>query len=674
MRNTIDIFFFRIDFLSRVCYVNEPYLMNEQKLTVLGEAPLALDSGGKLRSRIGTLFVDDRVLITLPRMTHAMQRLHYLGLHPSVKIDDLEDAVDLIMGEASVLIRQDPSRANMAVAFEADELLQTIVPKQNIRFLHARNACVQEEIRRRGEYWRISPRPQEDAEVVSAIEQSKIAIGGLPLYYYSPNTGTRHLTVQAFRELGRLETEPLRQHLAEIQKYLAGRNRLAKPEVALFGLKPGSAFGADTFKQYDFASADAGQLRALHRELCAAFEGAAEENLQCDDVKNEFWRNRMFACLMDEHNDTLAEKLVSGLTEEFFRQIEWLPGGRIDKGGLMFDSVFDDPDARQSGLCDLRVRDFIFNYVREFGDLEYVNIGRLLPGLRKRQAPGAHRAYIAEVKHRNAPKPLLRILRMQKWGIAGRLEADRKHRNLLRAIMETQDYTEYTLDRRSGCWQLGMPLPKRIDVRTIPEDYLWEEDGNSSVIRIWATYYERDFIEGLATDKITKAQLGNASFALRLAEWLGFAAAPNLVVGRMTTDNQEAVFDQGDEILRLDESGLPCEILVADCAGTFVDYESPLTAFAKAYAQPVLSRLEKIPAQDHAAFAQAYLASMERQLLQIQEKCRSRRKGLLSFFSDRKGGPLSFVFRWKHVIDRLAHTDVPNVVATIRKAIDDNKG
>ena len=655
--------------------------MDGLKLDLIGDEPLKRDGKGNLLSRIGTLFVEDRTLITVGGKTHASQRMEYLRLvnearaakrRKPIVIEQLCDAVDLIMEGPYILIRPEPSC--MELAYEADELLQTIASKQEIRFLHAHWAPVQEAIREHGDYWRISPHPKKETEVVSAIEQSKIAIGGLPIYYYSSATGTRYLSLQTFRGLGGMEAEPLRLHLVEIKEYSQRRNRGFYPEVALFGLRPDSTFDAGAFKAYDFAAADEARLRAWHGELCDAFEEATEERLLNGDVGDAFWRNRLFARLVDERNDTQSEKLIGGLTEEFFRQIEWLPGGRIDKTGeLLFDPVFDEPLDQQVGLCDVRVKGFIFNYVREFGDLEYVNIGRLLPGLRKKPAPGAHRAYIAEVKSRNMAEPVLRILRVQKWGIAERLrdpppDADNP---LLSAILETQYYTEYTLNRRSGCGQLGMPLPKRIDVRNIPEDYLW--GGKDDVSRIWVTYFERDFIEGLATDKITKTQLGNADFARRLAKCLGYIAAPNIVVGRMTADESEAIFDQGDEILILDEEGLPREILAADYAGTFVDYKRPLIDFAEAYANPVLSRWEKIPAPDREEFAATYLASMKEHLIVIQEKCRFRRRELFSLFVDYKGGEKSFVNRWEDVIDRLAGTDVEKLIAKIRAVIDANK-
>ena len=656
--------------------------MNEKTIELIGGDPLAVDSNGKLVSRIGTLFVNDGVLVTLPRMTHAMQRMHYYqeyvckqrraqGEPLPAEVDVWEDAIDLIMEGSSVLIREDnPSR--MELAFEADELLQTIVSKRQIRFLHARKKPVQEAIRLRGEYWRISPQPKKVEEVVSAIEQSKIAIGGLPIYYYSPVTGTRYLTLQTFRELRDLAPVALQLHLVEIQKYSVLRNRHYYYEVALFGLKPDSGFGAETLQAYDFQSADAEQLRAWHRELCKAFEDAVEEKLQNDNVKDEFWRNRMFACLVDERNETLAEKLVSGLSEEFFRQIEWLPGGRVKNKELIFDPIFDDPKAVEMGLCDTYVKRFIFNYVREFVDLECVNIGRLLPGLRNRPVEGAHRAYLAEVKRRNAPEAALRILRVQRFGVREYL-AEAQDGNLLRAIMRSQDYTEYTLDRRLGCWELDMPLAERYDMHIIPDEYYWNEKSED-VSRIWLTYYERDFIEGLATDKVSKTHLANTAFALQFARLLGRAAAPNMVVGRMTADQSEVIFDHGDEMLRLDELGIPCEIFVADHAGTFSDYTSPLINFADAYTKPVLSRLTKIPKRDRNAFAATYLSSMETQLVQMQDKYNRYRHGFDSLFRHSKQGDESFSDRWKKVLERLKDTDMKAVVETIRELIDANKG
>lgn len=646
-------------------------------LQLLGGAPLATDAEGRLVSHIGTLFVPANVLITMPRMTHAMQRLYYrdhlntlrrqegLGALTEEETYAVWDtAVDLIMQDDDVLIRPEPNR--MALAFEADERLQEIVSKQHVRFLHARDANVQQAIRERGEYWRISARPQKPEEIASAVARSKIAIGGRPLYYYSPVTGTRFLTVEGFRSLEKLPTEELRQHLIEIRDYSAMRNRAHHSEVGFFGAD--KTFDETTFAPFRFENAPDDQLRTWHAELDRRFSAAVAPLLHVDRPLDPAWCNRLFACLMDERNDTLSDSVVSGLTPEFFRQVHWFPGGRVEKGELIFDPVFDEFNARPddpslAGLCDQRVKGFICNYIREFGELRYVNIGGLLPGLRKRPARGGHRAYLAEIKHGGAADPILRILRIQQWGIRERLD---EGKDLLWAIMEAYEYTEYTMDRRLACWELGMPLPVRMDTRTVPETYHGKNRAYHGT-RIWTTYYERDFIHGLATDKIPEACLRDDAFALRVARLLGQAAAPNIVVGR-TTEKGEVTFDSGDEMLLMDDgTGLPGRIVVADHAGTFNDYESPLVKFAADYARPVLSRVGRI--SNPMAFAATYIHAFTERLQEMQAEYRQKRRAFDTLFQNSKQGEKTLSWRWVKVLARLESTDPYALADGINRAV-----
>jgi hypothetical protein len=646
------------------------------RLEIIGEHPLAMNAAGKLKSRIGTIFVDSRVLITLPRLTHALQRLFFrdrlntlrLQLGKNALTEEETDAVwetgvDLIMTDNDILIRPEPAR--MVLAFEADEILQELISKRHIRFLHVRNVKVQQAIRERGEYWRISAQPQKDHEIIRAIAQSKIAIGGRPLYYYNLTTGTRFLTVQAFDTLSSLETPDLRQHLIEIRDYSAMHNRAYHSELAFFATA--ESFGPKAFAGHDFENATSKQLRDWHAELAARFRAAVDPTLHSDSPSDPVWRNRMFACLTDERDETFSDSVISGLTPEFFRQVHWLPGGRVEDGELMFDPIFDELNAHPNdpelaNLCDQRVKGFIFNYIREFGGLQFVNIGGLMPGLRKRPAMGGHRAYLAEVKHHGAEKPILRILRIQQWGIREHLN---EGKDLLTSIMQAQDYTEYTLDRRLGCWELGMPLPVRIDTRAVPETYFWKTEAQSTS-RIWATYYERDFVEGMATDKIPDARLQDEAYALCVAQLLGHAAAPNLVVGRTTTDGA-VIFDSGDEMLMLDEQGMPQRIVVADHAGTFNDYESPLSRFAADYARPVLSRAHKVP--NLIAFASAYLTAFAERLAEIQDDYSQKRRAYDTLFQHSKQGEKTFAWRWDKVLARLEKTDVTDLTDKIRDAI-----
>ncbi len=645
-------------------------------LQISGDHPLATDADGKLKSRIGTLFVGSDALVTLPRMTHAMQRLFYRdhtnalrkaqGLRPLSEDASFalwETAVDLIMEGRDILIRPEPDR--MPLAFQADEALQSIASKRHIRFLHARNATVQQAIRERGEYWRISAQPQKDVDIINAIAHSKIGISGLPLYYYSPNTGTRYLTVQAFADLAALETPKLRQHLSEIRAFSAKRNRYHHCEVAFFATD--GSFSEKTFADFDFEHASPEQLHAWHAKLTALFQCAVDPALHADRPDLPVWRNRMSACLTDERNDTLSDAVVDGLSPEFFRQVHWLPGGRVEDGELLFDPIFDELKAHPSdpeltSLCDQRVPGFVCNYIREFGGLQFVNIGGLLPGLRKHPPLGGHRAYLVELKHRGADAPIRRILRIQRWGIRERLD---EGKDLLWAIMEAYEYTEYTLDRRLACWELGMPLPGSIDTRAVPETY-YGKNRNYHGTRIWATYYERDFIDGLATDKIPDARLKDEAFVLRVACLLGQAAAPNLVVGR-TSDKGEVTFDGGDEMLLLDAQGAPQRIVVADHAGTFNDYESPLVAFAADYARPILSRVARVA--NPAGFTAAYLSALSERLLEMQEEYRLKRRAFDTLFQHSKQGEKTFSWRWAKALARLDKTDVSALVGRIRETI-----
>ena len=76
------------------------------------------------------------------------------------------------MEDDTILIRPDPD--NMPLAFEADELLQELVPKHRIKFLGVRNEKVRDAIKQRGEWWRISLLPKTPDEMKQMIAASRI--------------------------------------------------------------------------------------------------------------------------------------------------------------------------------------------------------------------------------------------------------------------------------------------------------------------------------------------------------------------------------------------------------------------------------------------------------------------------------------------------------------------
>jgi hypothetical protein len=360
-----------------------------------------------------------------------------------------------------------------------------------------------------------------------------------------------------------------------------------------------------------------------------------------------------------------AEEILQGLSPEFFLQIEWLPGGRLEDGELIFDPIFgeaekhpEDLDLRR--LCDANARGFIFNFIREFGDVEYVNIGRLVTSLAARpSASGRRDVYIAEVKEAHSERPFVRILRMQKWGVREHLE---EHKDLLRSIIESEEYTEYILDRRLGCRQLGMNLPRRITTRRIGERYHGSRMDFVGQI-IWATYIERDYVPGLATEKIPLSRFTDCEYATRFAALLGRAAAPNIVVGRTDLDGKIR-FDDGDEVLVEDERHMPLEIIVTDPSGTFADYERPLVSMAEAYAAPINSRLSSVPCQGD--FVEAYVSAFVERFTAIQDGYRKRRPAFDTLFQHRKNEPASFAWRWTRILERLDRADVVELARAVR--------
>jgi hypothetical protein len=639
-------------------------------IQIIGDHPFARDGNGKLKSRIATVFPRTGSLLTLPGI-HATQRMAYLdllaelrekdGLPPLTKSEqtaEWQNAVDVIVDQSAVLIRPDPD--NMPLAFQADELLQQVVPKPQVRFLYARNPKVHSAIKRRGECWRINPLPRSPGEIEALIEGSRIGLGGREIYYHNRITGTRYLVYQDFAGLGTLDDAELRRHLREIQEFIGKTNPQGNPEIAFFLADPG--FSRADFAGYDFAALSPEELQAAYVALERKFYEAVPEALRKLDMENVAWRNRLCAALIAEEDEVVSEEVLLGLSPEFFMQIEWLPGGRIEEGELILE-----PLAEEGGpirVTGENAQKFIFNFVREYGDLEYVNIGRVIGSLSHRQADSGRRGvYLAEIKQRERDKEIIRILRLQKWGIREHLD---EGKGLLDAIIQSEEYTEYTLDRRLGCRLLGMELPSRVTAGRIAERYFGKQ-GHLHGITIWSPYFERDYMPGMATDKIPGYRFENGDFALEFARLIGRAAAPNMIVGRCDLVGK-VLFDDGDEVLMEDANHLPAEIIVADQTGTFADYRRDLRCFAADYAKPVLKRLACLHEADR--FAMTYVEAFLERFSAIQQEYRRRKRAFDTLFKHRErneGG--SFAYRWEMVLDRLQRTDPGELAGLIEKIL-----
>ena len=650
-------------------------------MTILGEPIFAKNPDGSLKSRIGTIFFRTPGLVT-QRGIHAMQRMAWIralndartaaGQPPLTEAEEaaeLADSADLLFTDDYVLIRPDPSR--MDLAFKADEALQAFVSKRKIRFLNTHAANVRDALRARGENWRMARRPASPEEIDRAIESARVSIQNASVYFYNGQTGTRYLTAGGYATVSAFAPDAFRAQVEEVVKGLAGRNRLGQPEIALFppSLPPDVT---EAFRDIKPEALDDAALRAAVDAAMQKWRLALPANLREETTANFVWRNEMSAALARRPNETEIgdQELIQGISPEFYRQIEWLPGARIENGELLFDSLFDEAarteDPELLELCDSRVRSIIFNLLRLCGKVEYVNVGRIARSLARYPVEGHRRGnvYIVQFKATDEERARVIVVRFHKWGIAEHLD---EGKDLLRAIVEANEYADYILDRRLACRQLGMNLPHRVGFGQVTEKYHGLNQYNGTPVR--AYYYARGYVTGVASDKVPPERFRNPAFALAFAYLMGEAAALDMVVGRAATETGESMFDRNFEVLQPGEDGLPTRIVVTDHAGSFVKYKESFDELVGPYANVVRRRRAFVG--DFAAFAKAYVMGFERKLAATQAAYRARRSSFDNLFVHRPYDTAgSGAYRWSRVLARLDACDPAAVADSLRKAVE----
>jgi hypothetical protein len=342
----------------------------------------------------------------------------------------------------------------------------------------------------------------------------------------------------------------------------------------------------------------------------------------------------------------------------------------VEEGEFLLDPLFEEAaqhpkDAELQRICDPRAKDIIFNFLRDYGDLEYINLGRVPESLslNRPQSEGRRLVYLTEIRVRSEASPMKRLLRLQKWSVWEHLD---EGKDLLQSIQESDEYTDYWQNRRLGCRQLGMNLCRLVLMRRLKEEYRGlNARYHGQTIR--TTYFEREYVPGVATDKIPVERYSRPGYSIALATHLGRAAAPTLITGR-TFDNIRPAFDDGDEVVIEGPDGLPIDVLVGDHSGAFTEYKLPLESFAAQYARPVNRRDAFVP--NAREFAEAYLQAFRDQFLHIQGDYRKRRRAFDKLFHDSKyDAHGSFSYRWECVLRRLDETDVEALFAAVRRHI-----
>ena len=651
-------------------------------MKILGDPIFAKDENGRLKSRVGTIFLTVAPGLVTQRGIHAMQRQAWIDEVNRERADEgllalseaeianlISHSVDLLFFDDVVLIRPDPDR--MDLALWADEELQKLVSKRKIRFLNTHARRVRDALRARGENWRMARDARTREEVDRQIARGRTAIRQEAIYYYNGNTGTRYVTVGSYEKVCGLPDAAFRAQMEEIVNGLNSRNRLGSPDIDLFppSLDPAVR---DEFRALKLTSLSDAQLRAVAGKIEMAWRMALPPELRDENPEsNLVWRAEMGEALSRKANETEVEdrELIQGISPEFYRQIEWLPGGRVSKGQLIFDPLYDeyqrtrDPDLAE--LCDLRVRSIIFNLMRMFGSIDYVNVGRISHSLARKPVAGKRRGNVYIVQYKEVGEPLSRvfIIHFQKWGITEHLDAGK---DLLTAIIEANGYADYIMDRRLACRQLGMSLPRHVGFGQFTEKYTGQNQYFGTTVR--AYYYMRQYVQGIASDKVPVERFHNPAFALKFAELMGEAAALDLVVGRRATETNEPLFDRNYEVLQIGPKGLPVRLIVTDHAGSFVDYQMPLEEGVAPYAN-VVRRREKY-VSDFAEFAKMYVTAFRRRLAEVQQTYRERRAAFDGLFAGRPYDQAgSGAFRWACVLKRLDECDPQIVAAALKLAI-----
>jgi hypothetical protein len=555
----------------------------------------------------------------------------------------------------------------MALAIRGDILLQQFVSKRKIRYLNIQNRNVRDALRRRGEAWRMAPVPRYEEEIRQMIIASKVGIHGPAIYYYNHLTGTRFLTLDAFRSIGKMTPEEMRQLLIEIQKNLQAYNRFANPEIDFL---PAKAIPVASFAAEDFETMDEPTLKQTYFRLLAIFDkNVTETYLRRDDLNNADWRKALSAVLIQKGNETGVSAVIEGLSPEFFMQIEWLPCGRMEEGELFFDPIFAEADSHPEDemlqrLCDHRARAILFNDIREYSQIEYVNIGRTRRSLSGRTGQGPRASvHIVELKERHRPQPQVKIIRIQRWTVASHLAAGKP---LLQSMIDAEDYTDYVMDRRLGARQLGMHLPSIMIPRTFRETV---RDSAGYVHNVWTGYFERDYIAGRATSKTPEAFFSSDAFCQAFFRLLGQAAAPNIIVGRAAVEGGKTIFDDGDEVILLNAFQLPEQLILSEPTGSFVNYSRPYSETIGDYAQALNKRKPYIANFESAS--NCFVHAFEDELARIQRIYRESRQGFDMLFRDR---PMdangSIAYRWKCVLARLDAVNPRALAKQLRDYID----
>ena len=589
----------------------------------------------------------------------------------------MENCSYLVFTEDNIAIRPPVDMKNSDVVLDSDEILQASgIPREKIKFLQASNPILINAMLRNGSWWRLAQAPITEKEEKKLFANSRTNLFSHVVYNYNMETGTKWLTYDNFRKLEKLSDSDLVVCMREIAVHSNSTNAQKKPEIAFFMADQKKLSSQDLRILKTLEEQDA---RQAYNQLLKKFQNAVLDKYRVDDEKNIEWKKAMLLTLTrtgKKEFDEIPKDDCMSLGSEYFMKLRWLPGAKIQEGVLVRDPIYDQIN-KETGKCALEeicnghgdiVMGIIEDKFREKQkNLRSINIATVVSPLSERANNGKYNhgtdgadrrgVYLVVMEQKGRKKLTKKIVRLQKQDITTFLD---RGFELGEAHLMAEQYSQYILDRNFACGELGMEILPIIP-GSVSETYKGKNDKYKNK-KITTTYFERDYIPGIATSKISEKKFKNKKFVENFFYQLGTQAAVNLAIGR-TDKTGKVLFDDGDEILVKDK------LIVADMTGTFQDYKSPLESFISSYASPILKRKEIIPYLNQAV--ESYTSGFSNQLLSLQQHyyCNFMSMENLPFKSRENNSEFNLQEKWIPTLRRLGGADANALTQKLREEI-----
>jgi len=623
-----------------------------------------VDDNGNFKNTLATIFPDFALMVVGRGCIHADQictAADYLKQSSPGKSESeilkalCADVVSLNFIKDKITIRMELPKIELALA--ADAMLQQFLPKNRIQFTGLHLAEVRNALRLRGEIWRFAPTPVEETDFSNLIRHCRVDIGTGVQYLYNKHTGEHVLTYDEFmkiRPLIRADVQEAISRLKEIIQLNNLINNQGYPELVFLlpsdrklecGLLDKIISLADSNGNQD----NIDEIERLFDRFSESFFREAGPELSIDDAKCSQWRAIALCRLYNIDEKTTAEWAL-GLGMEFYLNIKWMPGARIIDDNLVYE-----PDVNP------RVKSLIKYYRQIRDDFISINVGYIVCPLTDRDSTGEEReVYIVSLGLADGNREI-RHVRMSKWDVKHRLK---KGLSVEQAIGETKKYRDYIIDRLTAAraLELSIPVFKEINI---------EDEYGHATIPVY--YFERQYIPGIMTSRIPNEFYSRKEFLPRLSRLLGKAAAASLVLGRRDPRSFELFFDDGDELIQLNEAGLPESMMMIETTGSFADWNTPLIQMLPHCLEHLNSHFQK--ARQQGVEAEQILKSVDNfadglitEIQRMQRLLNEPISIVSSLFSDRTHEPQGIRIRWEGILNRIKTTDT----AQLKKLISES--